>query len=206
MLRIAFVTPIFPTTTEPFRGTYNYKLVEGLQKMAHVEVYCATAVFPLPGNIQPHSVTYTTDKLGADSPHIRATYIPYQSIRLLTRPLNGIACARRLLPFLERDRPDLVYAPWVHPEGYGALRVCERLRIPFVVGALGTDLRRVADPLSRRNVRRTVTRADAVITVSRELKQWAMGYGAPEDRVYPVLRSEERRVGKECRSRWSPYH
>ena len=24
--------------------------------------------------------------------------------------------------------------------------------------------------------------------------------------MYFVLRSEERRVGKECRSRWSPYH
>ena len=23
---------------------------------------------------------------------------------------------------------------------------------------------------------------------------------------YPDIRSEERRVGKECRSRWSPYH
>ena len=23
---------------------------------------------------------------------------------------------------------------------------------------------------------------------------------------YPNIRSEERRVGKECRSRWSPYH
>ena len=23
---------------------------------------------------------------------------------------------------------------------------------------------------------------------------------------FPTLRSEERRVGKECRSRWSPYH
>ena len=23
---------------------------------------------------------------------------------------------------------------------------------------------------------------------------------------YPIIRSEERRVGKECRSRWSPYH
>ncbi len=22
----------------------------------------------------------------------------------------------------------------------------------------------------------------------------------------PIIRSEERRVGKECRSRWSPYH
>src|SRR3712207_7626360 len=25
-------------------------------------------------------------------------------------------------------------------------------------------------------------------------------------RVLPLVRSEERRVGKECRSRWSPYH
>ena len=24
--------------------------------------------------------------------------------------------------------------------------------------------------------------------------------------IFEVLRSEERRVGKECRSRWSPYH
>ena len=26
------------------------------------------------------------------------------------------------------------------------------------------------------------------------------------DGIKTVLRSEERRVGKECRSRWSPYH
>ena len=30
-------------------------------------------------------------------------------------------------------------------------------------------------------------------------------YGTPEDFMY-AERSEERRVGKECRSRWSPYH
>ena len=27
-----------------------------------------------------------------------------------------------------------------------------------------------------------------------------------ENRFRPGSRSEERRVGKECRSRWSPYH
>ena len=35
-----------------------------------------------------------------------------------------------------------------------------------------------------------------------------MGWGA-RDQIYavtPYWRSEERRVGKECRSRWSPYH
>src|SRR3712207_5526341 len=30
--------------------------------------------------------------------------------------------------------------------------------------------------------------------------------GVPIETVSKMLRSEERRVGKECRSRWSPYH
>ena len=29
---------------------------------------------------------------------------------------------------------------------------------------------------------------------------------AVKDIIVPTTRSEERRVGKECRSRWSPYH
>ena len=35
-------------------------------------------------------------------------------------------------------------------------------------------------------------------------KQLAQMFGIDKDDV--VIRSEERRVGKECRSRWSPYH
>ena len=45
---------------------------------------------------------------------------------------------------------------------------------------------------------------------------WTNRFGALSDRMKPVyiepvlnkltVRSEERRVGKECRSRWSPYH
>ena len=30
--------------------------------------------------------------------------------------------------------------------------------------------------------------------------------GGQQGPVFALLRSEERRVGKECRSRWSPYH
>src|SRR2546430_11882284 len=33
-----------------------------------------------------------------------------------------------------------------------------------------------------------------------------VGDGGPYDGIVTVNRSEERRVGKECRSRWSPYH
>ena len=33
-----------------------------------------------------------------------------------------------------------------------------------------------------------------------------MGTVDKDKTVYVLCRSEERRVGKECRSRWSPYH
>src|SRR3712207_9122554 len=37
-------------------------------------------------------------------------------------------------------------------------------------------------------------------------KDWADRYAGQFDDGWDAYRSEERRVGKECRSRWSPYH
>ena len=39
----------------------------------------------------------------------------------------------------------------------------------------------------------------------RQLEFWT-GKGANPSPLFCTSRSEERRVGKECRSRWSPYH
>ena len=37
-------------------------------------------------------------------------------------------------------------------------------------------------------------------------KEKILGFPLPVVLLFCVIRSEERRVGKECRSRWSPYH
>ena len=49
----------------------------------------------------------------------------------------------------------------------------------------------------------SVRASDKMVDV---LAKWGVDniYGLPGDSV--DTRSEERRVGKECRSRWSPYH
>ena len=48
------------------------------------------------------------------------------------------------------------------------------------------------------------------VTLSNGVKMPQLGYGvyqvSNEECERCVRRSEERRVGKECRSRWSPYH
>src|SRR5256885_14167926 len=63
--------------------------------------------------------------------------------------------------------------------------------------------RQVAEPL-RHHLRlgRQAARAHAVALLER------VGIARAAQRYddYPHQRSEERRVGKECRSRWSPYH
>ena len=44
---------------------------------------------------------------------------------------------------------------------------------------------------------------------SRTVSRWETGSNMPDISMLLELadfRSEERRVGKECRSRWSPYH
>ena len=42
--------------------------------------------------------------------------------------------------------------------------------------------------------------AELIINNKDALKEWGVRMGNS------FFRSEERRVGKECRSRWSPYH
>ena len=51
-------------------------------------------------------------------------------------------------------------------------------------------------------------------TVCQIVEEWLEGKDyflvevtvSPDDKIVVEIRSEERRVGKECRSRWSPYH
>ena len=56
---------------------------------------------------------------------------------------------------------------------------------------------------NRSNVEAVAIRGDRIQVIGAGIDHaWKL---ADTARYYP-MRSEERRVGKECRSRWSPYH
>src|SRR2546422_7821205 len=64
-----------------------------------------------------------------------------------------------------------------------------------------TGVQTCALPISCRSVPTELTMTS--VGTDRHAYQMVMRRGDPS---YAVSRSEERRVGKECRSRWSPYH
>ena len=47
---------------------------------------------------------------------------------------------------------------------------------------------------------------DEILLTIKKLETYGKLYIANDNADGQIVRSEERRVGKECRSRWSPYH
>ena len=79
---------------------------------------------------------------------------------------------------------------------HSSLRLPEQNSV-MMVGRLTRD-----PELRRTSTGKAVCSFD--IAIGRRFKDQSTGEWKDADPT--VLRSEERRVGKECRSRWSPYH
>ena len=80
--------------------------------------------------------------------------------------------------------------------------LAERFALPFHVHR--ADVRSIDDNLEQA-ARRVRQEFYCELMRSGTLDRIATGH-TRSDQAETVLRSEERRVGKECRSRWSPYH
>ena len=67
------------------------------------------------------------------------------------------------------------------------------------------DIQIYVDPVKQRQAERLIANTPSIMKLGYELGTRKFGNQLLRI-VRRSLRSEERRVGKECRSRWSPYH
>jgi glycosyltransferase involved in cell wall biosynthesis len=183
-IKIAAVTPYFPVSATSHRGHSAFHTLRFLKHRADIQVICPIAHYPK--WLSPDAYKDPPD-LTYQPPELKTTYFEYPAVPLLTRPVNGFICARYLRPYLRSISPDIILNYWLYPEGYSAVRVGRSLGIPVIAGAIGSDIRRINDPFTVHFVRRTLLEASAVITVSEELRQRAIGLGVPGDRVTTIL-------------------
>ena len=176
MLKIAVITNYFPISTHPWNGHSAYQTLRLLAQTCDVHVFYPEAIYP--SFLEPAEAKGPFDR-SWNPPGVKATYIPYPAIPVLTRPFNGYMAANRLMPYVAAFDPDIVLNYTVYPYGLAAIRIARNLGIPAVLTAIGSDLNRMADPISAVLTRATLRKADFVTTVSHHLCTTARRLGAP---------------------------
>jgi glycosyltransferase involved in cell wall biosynthesis len=187
MRRIALVTPILPFPGDPTRGRFIYETAKGLAALADVRVFFQQARYPRIPGLTPRSQIYGS--VGSDYriEGLAAEAYEFPAIPGLTRGINGWIASRSLLPRARAFGPDLMLAYWVYPDGFAALQVARALRIPCVVGALGTDIH-VRSGVNIRMTRKTIAGVDALLTVSEDMRRQTIAqFGAQPERVHTVI-------------------
>jgi teichuronic acid biosynthesis glycosyltransferase TuaC len=182
-MKVTVVTPIFPILAQPYRGHAVYKIVLALSKRADVDVICP---FPrYPKWFQP-SYDHRPPDLSFSPPGVLTRYLEYPALPGFTRCVNGLVCAKYLEPYFRKCPPDVACNFWLYPEGFATVVVARKLGIPSVVGSIGSDLNRIADPASRWLTRLAMKRATFVVTKSEHLRQRAIQMGISASKVRTI--------------------
>ena len=184
-MKVAVVTQYFPTSRQPWAGHSSYQTLRFLAQLCEVKVFYPKASYPkllTPATAKGASLDY-----GYQPEGVAVEYIPYPTLPLVSRPLNGWVAYRSLLPKVRAFKPDIILNYTVYPDGYAALRVGHELKVPVVVTAIGSDLNRISDALVRVLTQKTVRESEAVITVSRDLKKTAVALGASSEKSFAIL-------------------
>ena len=183
-MKITVVTSYFPTSACPYGGTSAFNTLRFLKSHASIEVICPLGALPQHPGIQALAIRARRPDLatpGAQDHLLRVPRdshpdAPVQWTRLRTHP----AAVRA--PLTARSHPELLaLSRWIRRRARGPL-----LGVPVIVGAIGSDIRTRNDPVTIRLVRQTMFAADAVITVSEDLRQRAIAQGIPAEKVTAI--------------------
>jgi teichuronic acid biosynthesis glycosyltransferase TuaC len=155
-----------------------YQTMLQLGHYAELQAFCPLPRYP--AHLRPR-FDYRESDLTYSLPGLSTHYFEYPVFPLVSRPVNGLVCAHYLEPHLRAFGADVILNFLLYPAGFAALSVGRKLRVPVVVGSIGSDLNAIPDPLSRWLTRKTLHGASRVIAKSEQLRDRALAMGADPD-------------------------
>jgi glycosyltransferase involved in cell wall biosynthesis len=193
-IRLALVTHLWPVPGAPHAGKPIYETALRLRDDVDIEVFCPAPRYPRPRWLQPARFAYHRVDPEQAPPGLKTHYLEYATVPGIGRAFNGLWTERAIEPALRAWRPDVILSYWLYPTAWAALRVGRRLGVPVIVGSRGSDLHRIPDALVRRMTSATLRNADAVVTVTEDLRRAAIRLGASPARTHSIPNGCDPRV------------
>jgi len=124
--------------------------------------------------------------------HPRVLYLPVIGASLAV-PLYSASVGRIVERY--RERCDVLLASWLYPDACSALNLAEKLGVPCVVKAHGSDVHQIARRLDVEPiVRAHLPRATAAVAPSRPLVRALVALGSPPAHTHHVPNGVDRNV------------
>ena len=186
-MRVLALTHQYPTPFQPTYSTYNRQQFAGLAEMHELRV-----IRPI-----PWTLALTQRRQGrwqGPGPLLQGTvpvtfpvfYYPPKVGSHTYGPFFEWSVSRAFTREVKRFRPDLILATWAHPDGWAAVRLARRARLPCVLKVTGADVLVYATGRRREPSVEALSGADAVVAVSEDLAAHVRELGIPAERVHVV--------------------
>ena len=179
--RLLFLSNLFPTAAEPYRGLDNATLLHALALHLEIRVLSPRPVLPW----VPRSFVARPEDAALQPRWVRSAYLPK-----IGGPVNHRLMAASLRHEFEQTlrafNPNVILSSWIYPDSCAALRLANG-RIPVVAIAQGSDIHQyLGMPCRRGVILRYLPRAAAVITRSRDLSRILERAAFPPEKLRTV--------------------
>lgn len=166
-MKILVLSSIFPNALKKHEGMFVFREIKELAKRGPVQVLAP--IYGVPFLSAPRIPKRETWE-GIEVFRPRVPVIPF-----ITRYLNGLACFISVRGLVSRIRHsfafDVIYAHFIYPDGFAGVLLGKAFKVPVVLCARGSDIRKVGgSPLRRAMTRWALKEADKVLCVSKDLE------------------------------------
>lgn len=175
-MRILTISGLFPSRNAPAHGVFVLQRTKALRDAGHEVRVLAPVPWVPPGPVPARYAKIRStprDEVieGIPVRHPRYFMIPKVGVYAQDR-LYACGIARAARAAMDDFHPDLIDVHYLYPDACGVARVANRLGLPYVCSARGSDVKTLGRmPLLARRMRDALRGAAAVVAVSRDLAE-----------------------------------
>ena len=175
------VSNLFPRPDQPNRGLYNYYLFRELAKTDRIQNICIVPSWKV---WQWSTIRRWTVPDPTFPPTV---YFPVPYLPWIGRSWNDWFYARALRHWSKTlKQGDLVYVPWLYPDGVAVARVMRSSGARLWLMALGSDTFHLKSPLRRRKILEACAQAEGIVCVAQALADRLAAAGVPRAKLHVV--------------------
>jgi glycosyltransferase involved in cell wall biosynthesis len=195
-VNILALTNLYPNPIQPHLAPWNRAQLSALAERHAVRVISPVlwteewAARRRSGVRIPASRRASCGSIAVEYPRY---YYPPGILRNCYGECFRLSAARAFQRALREQRPDVVYTSWAYPDGWAAVELASKAKLPVVIRVLGSDVLSLADhPGRQRKTIEALKRANKVIAVSRHLASATEELGVPRENIEVVYNGLDR--------------